>query len=255
MDFDDPRQRAIFFEVHEDLPREGPGNAESGARALALAGPLPDAARILDIGCGPGLQTLELAERVPEARILAVDNHPPYLAELARRAAKRGLSDRIETRRGDMAALDIPAGRFDLIWCEGAAYILGFPEALDAWRPLLALEGRMALTEPVWLRGDPPAEVRAFWEAYPAMRDVEACRAIVSEKGYQLLGDFVLPEAAWWDHYYTPIEARVGVLRSKYSNDPVAEIVLRECEEEVEFYRKYSRYYGYCFLVLASPTG
>jgi hypothetical protein len=57
--------------------------------------------------------------------------------------------------------------------------------------------GRLALSELVWLRSDPPEEVRRFWsEGYPDMRDVQVCRDLVRDCGYQLLGDFVLPEAA-----------------------------------------------------------
>ena len=51
----------FFFEIHQGLPREGPGDFDSTRRALALLGGLPERPRILDIGCGPGMQTnLEL---------------------------------------------------------------------------------------------------------------------------------------------------------------------------------------------------
>ena len=50
--------RAIFFDLHSDLPHEGPDNRASAARALAMAGPLPANPRALDIDCGPGMQTM-----------------------------------------------------------------------------------------------------------------------------------------------------------------------------------------------------
>ena len=76
MDFSDPRQREIFFAIHHGLPREGPGNRACAERALALAAPLPGPPRILDIACGPGLQTVELAEMLPGAQITAIDAFP-----------------------------------------------------------------------------------------------------------------------------------------------------------------------------------
>lgn len=68
MDFSSPKQRDVFFDVHHKLPREGPGNKDCTARALSLAGQLPEAASILDIACGPGMQTIHLGELLPAAR-------------------------------------------------------------------------------------------------------------------------------------------------------------------------------------------
>jgi len=253
MDFDDPRVRQIFFDVHRDLPREGPGDHASTARALALARPLPTQARVLDIACGPGMQTLDLAALLPGARIVALDNHAPFLAEVQRRAVAGGVTDRITTVLADMAALPFPADSFDLLWCEGAAYILGLARALRAWRPLLRPGGRLALTEAVWLRPDAPDSVRRCWAAdYPAMGDVESCRRIARDCGYTLLSDFVLPESAWWESYYTPMQERLEQLAPRHAGEAVAEAVLRVCREEIETYREFAAYYGYVFLVMAA---
>lgn len=251
MDFNDPLQRSVFFDVHSGLPREGPGNATAADQALEIVGPLPAPAQILDIGCGPGKQTLHLAERFPEARIVAIDLHPPFLDALRSSATASGFADRIEAQVGDMTALDFPPGSLDLIWCEGAAYNMGFRKALASWKPFLKPEGRLALTEPVWLKPDPPAPVEEFWQAYPAMRDLATRRKHLKEAGYKLLGDFVLPEEAWWDDYYSPMTARISELRSKYKGNTVAESVLAECEEEIEFRQRYSDFYNYGFFVLA----
>ena len=251
MDFSDARQRTAFFAIHSDLDREGPGNGPSTRRALALAQPLPRRPRVLDIACGPGAQTLDLAASLPDASIVVVDSHAPYLEQLRRRAIVAGCSDRIATVHGDMSALDLRPGVFDLIWCEGAAYIMGVPAALRAWRPLLREGGRIALTEAVWLRDDPPPEVRANWAEYPAMVDVPAVRDQFEAAGYALLGDFVLPSEAWWE-YYGPIVARLARLKGRFDDDPVAAAVIEEGRAEVECYRKHPDYFGYAFFI-ASP--
>ena len=257
MDFDDPQVRRVFFDVHNCLPREGPGSRDCTARAVALAGSLPEHANVLDIACGPGMQTMDLAALLPAAHIVALDNHAPFLADVQRRAVAGGAADRVATVLGDMAALPFPAASFDLLWCEGAAYIMGLAKALEAWRPLLKPDGRLALTEAVWLRPDAPAAVRRCWSAdYPGMGDVEACRRIVRACGHALLGDFVLPEGAWWEHYYTPMQERLAQLAPRYAGDAVAEAVLSACREEIETYRAFSGYYGYLFLVMSigSPS-
>jgi len=43
----------LFFELHQDIPREGPGEAASTRRAFALMNGLPSQPRILDIGLRP----------------------------------------------------------------------------------------------------------------------------------------------------------------------------------------------------------
>jgi len=246
----DNRQSEIFFEVHSELPQEGPGSFESTQRALELVGPLPERATVLDIGCGPGRQTMDLARLLPSAMITALDNHAPYLHEVQRRAANAGALNRVMALEGDMRALPAEPGAVDLIWCEGAAYIMGLRKALEAWKPVLAEGGYIALTEPVWLRPDPPEETVGFFAEYPQMRDAQASREIVAEAGYRLLGNFILPEQDWLN-YYEPLEARIEQLRSRHAGDPVAERVLDQSQAEIDDFRKNGSYYGYQFLVMA----
>ena len=250
MDFVDPAQRAVFFALHSGLPREGPGDRASVVRALDLARPLPPAPVVLDIACGPGGQTIDLAELLPDARITALDAHEPFLLELERRAAARGLANRVATVHGDMRRLPFDPGSFDLLWCEGAAYIMGLAAALVAWKPLLRPGGLLALTEPVWLTDDPPLRVRACWADYPAMRGPDEVRAVAGSHGYRTRGDFVLHEQAWWTHYYAPLEARLSQLEERYAGDPAAGIVLGEARDEIDCYRRHPDCYGYFFMVL-----
>ena len=71
---------------------------------------------VLEPGPAMGFFTLELARLVgPAGRIVAVDLQEPMLAALRRRAARRGLQDRIETRRATAEGMEIAdlAGRVD----------------------------------------------------------------------------------------------------------------------------------------------
>lgn len=123
--------------------------------------------------------------------------------------------------------------------------------ALRARRPLLGGGGKLALTEAAWLMPDASEPVRRAFAEYPAMSDVEANRRLVRECGYELLGDFVLPHAAWWDDYYGPMEKRLLELAPKYARDPVATAILEENSSELELFRLHSAYFGYVFLVTA----
>jgi ubiquinone/menaquinone biosynthesis C-methylase UbiE len=174
MDDMDPRLFDVFLEVQRGLPRQGPGDSDSTAKALALCSGLPDKPSMLDIGCGPGMQTMALAE-ASSGSIIAVDTFDEYLDELRQRVKKASLSNRVEVKNADMTALGLPEAAFDLIWCEGAAYIMGVPNALRTWRPLLRHQGYLAFTELVWLDKHPPDEVAEFFSSeYPAMTSIQA---------------------------------------------------------------------------------
>ncbi|HEY8574389.1 class I SAM-dependent methyltransferase [Phenylobacterium sp.] len=255
MDFSDPVQRAVFFDLHSELPREGPGDRATVGRALGLIADLPGEPAVLDIACGPGGQTMDLAEFLPRARITALDMHPPFLRDLDRRAAGAGLSGRIRTMRGDMRRLSFKPESFDLFWCEGAAYIVGLPRALVAWKPLLKPGGYLVLSEPVWLKPKRPPDAAANWAEYPAMTDVEGVRIIARAEGYEVVGDFVLSEEAWWTNYYGPLEARIAELRPRYGSDEVASGVVDAAQFEIDCYRRHADAFGYLMLVLRPSRG
>jgi ubiquinone/menaquinone biosynthesis C-methylase UbiE len=63
-----------------------------------------------------------------------------FLGHLQERAAA-GQARRIQTVAADMQRLPFRDGGFDLIWSEGAAYVMDFDAALAAWRPLARAGG------------------------------------------------------------------------------------------------------------------
>ena len=241
----------IFLDVQSGLPRQGPGCADATRRALALCVGLPDRPRVLDVGCGPGMQTMVLAQEL-DGQITAVDLYEEYLEQLKARVAAAGVMDRIEGLAGDMNDLALPEHHFDLIWAEGSAYNMGFANALEAWKPLLKPGGYLAATELVWLAPAPerPAEAVAFWDGeYPAMTDVQTVASMFRDRGYKLAGHFTLPDTAWWDDYYAPLADKLPMLRQKYRDDDEALGVVEMTQREIEMRRKFGDSYGYEFFV------
>ena len=150
---DNDRMMEVLLDVHSGLPRQGPGDDESTRRALGLATELPMRPAILDIGCGPGMQTVALAQAT-DGTITAVDMFEQFLDDLRDRATDAGVRERIQVMRGDMRDLPFGQHSFDLIWSEGAAYIMGITEAFTQWKPFLRVQGYIAVTEISWLMPD-----------------------------------------------------------------------------------------------------
>ena len=240
----------LIFELHKDMPRQAPGSDSSTLRALRALGPFREGSKILDLGCGPGAHSLALA-RETGASVTAVDIHQPYLDQLEENAAAEGLSGLITTRNADMGQLPFASESFDLIWSEGAIYLLGFDHALREWARLLRPGGKMAVTEISWLKPDPPEEIRKFWNvAYPAMRSVEGNLEAAVGAGYQAVEHLVLPESDWWDGYYNYLERRLALFRQEFREHPEAETLALGTEQEISLFKRFSEYYGYVFYLL-----
>ena len=240
-----------FYEIYATLPRQGPGDRDATLRALACLPPLTSRHRVLDIGCGSGAQTLDLA-RATDAHIVAVDNHGPFIEILAERVRQLGLEQRVVPQIGDMADLRFSDESFDVIWSEGAAFIIGFGQALSAWRRLLRPQGHMVISELCWLRDNPPAEVREFFASEGADAvDVAARRNAIADNGYRLVADFVLPSVGWWENYYVPLAERAARFRAEHPEDAEALAVTTGMEHEIEIYRRHGDTFGYGFFVMA----
>ena len=244
---DDDRSFEYFLEVYGTLPRAGPGGDDHTRRALDSV-PV-EAATVLDLGCGPGRQTLVLADALPGAEIRAIDVLPSMVDEANRRFRNANLGHRVRAEVGDMAAPSVEPGTQDLVWAEGSIYNLGVTEALTAWQPLLRPGGGVAFTEVVWL-AEPPDELREWWTAeYPAISDAVGVVDRIRAAAFDLVDSFVLPASAWWDEYYTPMRSRIDALRQQHSDDATAAAVADAATREIAMFERFSDFYSYAFFI------
>ncbi len=240
-----------IFTMHEGMPRQGPGSNACTKKAFSMLADLPPRPEILDIGCGSGMQTIELARTCGHCRITAVDIHQPYLADLARRAASAGVGDRITTLQASMNDLPFEDASFDVLWAESSIFVVGFEQGLTLWKRLLRPGGYLCLTEAVWFAKSPSPEAAAFWnECYPGITTVSENCTTAERAGYEVVATFPLPASAWWEDYYTPLAERLPDLRTAAAGDPEAEALVGFSEREIEMHRKHGSEYGYEFFVL-----
>ena len=79
---------SIFLELHQGNTQEGLGNSMATGRAFSMLDNLPAKPSILDAGCGPGRQTIDLC-RLTSGHVTAVDLHQPDLEYLMHRALEK----------------------------------------------------------------------------------------------------------------------------------------------------------------------
>jgi SAM-dependent methyltransferase len=61
------------------------------------------------------------------------------------------VQNKITTLEKSMDALDFDDETFDIIWSEGAIYIMGFETGVKQWRNFLKPGGYLAVSEITWL--------------------------------------------------------------------------------------------------------
>jgi SAM-dependent methyltransferase len=241
---------SIFYELFESLPRQGPGDDLSTERAFRKLMELPIHPDILDVGCGSGKPTLALA-RLTKGNITALDNHAPFLEIFKRNIHGTDNASRIRCVVGDMASMNFAVRSFDVIWSEGAVFIMGFEKALNHWKPLLRENGYIVISELVWFNDEAPQEIKEYFTTvYPAMKPYREFYPILDAAGYTLVDYFPLPAESWWIDYYAPAGKKLVEMRSKYNGNKDAQMFFDSFQLEIDMHRKYSEYYGYGFYVM-----
>ncbi len=166
-----------------------------------------------------------------------------------RRVREAGLERLVQAHCMDMKAIPAAFPRIDLLWSEGAAYNIGFSDALKAWAPAIRPDGFAVVSELTWLRERIPEAVREFFRSgYPAMQSVEQNLRIVERAGYTVLGTYTLPKAAWVEGYYEILAPRAKAL----VDHPDASVrdFARETVREIEIFEAAEDSYGYVFFTL-----
>jgi ubiquinone/menaquinone biosynthesis C-methylase UbiE len=239
-----------LYELCEALPRSGPGDNEHTRRAFSSISEHIKHPFILDIGCGQGIQTIELA-KISNGKIIALDNHQPFLDILMDRAKNEGVEEKITPKKMSMLDMNFEEESFDIIWSEGALYFMGFQNGLKRCHQLLKHKGFLAVTELVYTALNPPSEVvEYFEEEYPDIKNVEGKIEIIKKEGFKLISNFTLPESAWLNNYYLPMEKELPRLNKKYEGNNIALSIFEGFRKEIDFYKEYSIFFGYEFFIM-----
>ena len=115
---------------------------------------------ILDIGCGPGTITVDLAALVPEVgRVIGLECAPDVLEKARATAAERGVTN-VQFVVGDVHSLNYPDGTFDVVHAHQVLQHVG--------DPVQALREMHCVTKPGGIVANRESDYRGFtW--YPGI--------------------------------------------------------------------------------------
>ncbi|MFE7132561.1 methyltransferase domain-containing protein [Streptomyces sp. NPDC057638] len=119
-------ENAVYTHGHHESVLRSHTWRTAANSAAYLLGELTPGARVLDIGCGPGTITADLAALVPEGHVTGVDRAADVVARAREHAAARALEN-VEFRVGDVNALDFPDDSFDIVHAHQVLQHVGDP--------------------------------------------------------------------------------------------------------------------------------
>ena len=201
-------------------------------QAFRTIPPIPKP-RILDIGCGSGVPTLELA-RISGGEVTGLDIDTAALQRLQQKLDASDLSDRIHVVEGSLKNMNFPEESFDILWAEGSIFVIGFKKGLKAWKRFLKPGGYLVVHD-------------AVGNLDQKQREVTAC-------GYQLVDWFLLENEVWWNTYYKPLSHEIQLIRQGNPTDPELKTALKQAEEQIQGYSKHPEQYRSIYFILNNKT-
>ncbi len=142
-----PKETAVYTHGHHESVLRSHTWRTAANSAAYLLGSLEPHMKVLDIGCGPGTITADLAELVPDGHVTGVDHAPGILDTARATAAERGLGN-VDFAVADVHALDYPDDTFCVVHAHQVLQHVGDPvRALSEMRRVCTPGGVIAVRD------------------------------------------------------------------------------------------------------------
>ncbi|MEU8278080.1 methyltransferase domain-containing protein [Microbispora bryophytorum] len=119
-------ETAVYTHGHHESVLRSHRWRTAANSAAYLLGELKPHMRILDVGCGPGTITADLAGLVPQGEVIGLDSEPGILERARREAQARGLGN-VSFTTGDVNALGYPDASFCVVHAHQVLQHVGDP--------------------------------------------------------------------------------------------------------------------------------
>ena len=152
-------------EEEENKAQQDAGESGLGCARLESLVPLYPGEVLLDIGSGPGLETISLARRVEPARAFGLDPVPRMVQVASENARRSGVAN-VTFLNGSMEDIPLEDESVDVIVSNCVINLsVDKKRAMSEMMRVLRPGGRVAVADIVWL-GTPPVWARASAQAW-----------------------------------------------------------------------------------------
>ena len=194
-------------------------------------GALPkiDKPHILDIGCGSGVPTIEIAN-LSGGEVIGIDTDNTQLDTLRKIIKTEGLSERVQVLNRSMYDIDLPKESFDIVWAEGSIAFIGFKKGIKDWYKLIKSKG--------------------FLVVHDEIGDIEKKLQLISSSGYRLLNYFVLDKEVWWSEYFDPLKKCIEELKVKNPDCLKNSTTVKDAQKELDYFEQNPERCASVFLIM-----
>jgi ubiquinone/menaquinone biosynthesis C-methylase UbiE len=172
---------------------------------------------ILDLGCGTGVQTLEIAS-ITNGNILAVDTDKDCLEWFESKIKKLKLGKRIKIINNSVLNVAFQENSYDIIIAEGLFNVIGFGKALTRFSKLLKVNGYFMIHDDALNR--------------------DKKTKLFEDHQFELVKSFMLDESVWWDQYYDCMEKAIVDFGKRDDIDKKSYKLLKEVQSEIDWYKE-----------------
>jgi len=191
-------------------------NLNKYTREAFKAIPAIEHPHILDLGCGTGVPTIEMAG-LTDGKIVAVDANQESLDVFRKKIDILNLNDRISIVQNSVINTHLFENHYDIIMAEGILHIIGFENGLRIFTRLLQSSGYFMIHD----------------EYHNEKRKLK----VIAKYGYELVKFFILDEKIWWNEYYGFMEKKIMDLEKTYTVTSKSEALFKPLKQEIAIFR------------------
>lgn len=209
-----------YFEI-KDICRKGLLKYLSKAVSII---PGIENPRILDVGCGTGVPTLMVAEKL-NGKITAIDTDTKSIAVFRSKVKELNLSDRIRLSNCSLFDIEVENNQYDLVIAEGLLNVIGFQKGFLRIKKLLKRKG--------------------FIIIHDELKNQNEKIEFIGNNSCKILDSFVLDEQVWWNGYFKCLEKEI----SSITNNELLKLFEYDLQEIKLFKKNPSPYTSVYYII------
>ena len=209
-----------YFEIKDNCRK---GLLKYLTKAISII-PIIENPRILDVGCGSGVPTLMIAEKL-NGKITAVDTDAKSIDILREKVKGLNLSNRVTLSNSSFLDIKVKNNQYDLILAEGLLNVVGFQKGFLRIIKLLKRKGFIIIHD----------------EFQNQNEKIE----FIENNDCKILDSFVLDEQIWWNDYFKCLEKEI----SSILNEEFLKLFKSDLQEIIMFKKNPFRYKSTYYII------